>query len=93
MTKGSYHGTASVRTPATGWAAVGVLLAGSVVLAEDAVAKPSPPPAVERVWVGPMPFSSEGPRHLRPDFVRVLTDPAGWPTVLARTQVDRKSVV
>jgi hypothetical protein len=49
--------------------------------------------AADRVWIGPSPFvqvehtPQSFSRELRPDFVSVLSDPDGWPTVRGKADV------
>lgn len=50
-----------------------------------------PEPKPDRIWVGPMPFISG--REIRRDYFSILTDPAAWPTVLARTDVFKSYIM
>ena len=48
-------------------------------------------PNADRIWVGPMPFTSG--RVLRDDFFPTLSDASKWPTVLRRTDVFKSYIM
>ncbi|NSW56187.1 MAG: hypothetical protein HPY44_09240 [Armatimonadetes bacterium] len=68
------------------WSVIAILLASASAFCQDV-----PAPEADRIWVGPMPFITG--REIRRDYFSTLTNPAAWPTVLARTDVFKSYIM